>query len=143
MIELRDKIKTAIKDTNEAKRIYFDTAQKTFTSLLNEVAKTANDIGLYIAVVQGSTPSFNDGDLCTHSSEVLLDENDFSDYGYDPDEDTQVNELSEDDEKMIIDLLLSYDDYYLQPKYNTNYQVVIRFKDGEANITYEEYDCGY
>lgn len=86
--------------------------------------------------VLGSTPAWNDGEACEHSSDV-----DFEYYDYiDDSEDLPDNEFSDETESEIYMLV---DEELIERVYGTDYKVVAYRLDGEIVIIQEDYDCGY
>lgn len=100
--------------------------------------------------VQGYTPSFNDGDPCTHNSysynkyEILSEE--FLEYEADffGNVNKQVLEESIDppDTVEFSDALESALEA-LEFQYGSDYQVLITLKDGNVSFVKDYYDCEY
>ncbi len=97
-------------------------------------------------VLLGSTPSFNDGEPCTHSMDIVLTKEDANDYGVDEDlEDENVEltpELSKAQAKAIRDALFKFEEV-LEEIYDTNWRLTILRKNGKVKIEQDDYDCGH
>lgn len=88
-----------------------------------------------VAVI-GSTPSWNDGDACEHSSEI-----DFCYYDYiDDSDDLPENEMTDAIEEEVYSLI---DEYLIERIYGTDYKVLAYRENGEIVVEHEYYDCGY
>lgn len=88
------------------------------------------------AAVLGSTPSWNDGEACNHSSDI-----DFCYYDHvDDSEDLLESEMDEDTENEVYMLI---DEELIERVYGTDYKVVAYRENGEIVVIQEDYDCGY
>ena len=136
--------------------------------LIMDIAKGLKEIpGMNKIIVKGYTPRFNDGDACTHSSEVYYNKGyDFQElaeyeiYGlaeflgapeefvdeeeelYNWDEISNVNTYDDADQSRINELTTLLD-YILEEVYYTDYIVYIDLTQDEPVIKHEDYDCGY
>ena len=120
--------------------------EKGITQFLEPWADTETPIYIYI---QGYTPSFNDGEPCTHSSteynknEIIED---ILEYNGD-----LFGEIGEEE-------LLASADWPTDPEfqeaiegvhealgyeYGTDYHLLITLKDGQVSYVRDHYDCGY
>lgn len=131
---------------------------KNFKSFLKELFLEYPEVKRLIW--EGYTPSFNDGDPCTHSEELYINwtERELDDsYDYE-DEDEERGRLQfywneilnfegeAPPEEVAIDSDLRqilYNFNYVEDNYNTDYIVQFYMKDGEVVEKYEYYDCGY
>lgn len=87
-------------------------------------------------VVLGSTPAWNDGEACEHSSDV-----DFSYYDFiDDSGELPENEMDEDTENEVYMLV---DEELIERVYGTDYKVVAYRENGKIVVIQEDYDCGY
>lgn len=99
----------------------------------------------------GTTPSFNDGEPCTHSSQFFTGlDNDFvyetggfeEDFEYDEDERTHLNSECVDlhsvkEEGSVFEKII-------EEFYETNYKIVVkREENGEITVHHDYYDPGY
>lgn len=90
------------------------------------------------AVITGSTPQWNDGETCYHSTEISVqDAEEYHEFDYETNTD-----LSRADQR-IIEAELDLVDVILLENHGTNYQLVAKLKDGRFEITVDDYDCGY
>lgn len=115
-----------------------------------------NHVGLNVVCMVGYTPSFNDGDTCTHShytftgvksswgSVDFTDEiGDFEeDFEWDEGDETHLNSscttLAE------VDKQLANCEEIFERVWDTNYRVVAsRGEDGKVTLCVDEYECGY
>lgn len=118
----------------------------------------ALDGGINFVMTRGSTPQWNDGDECTHSSEMFTgvqrqgyNNRVYRDYeSYDlgdrfTDEDGEFVNSEADNQNLAnaTSLLWEFDDLF-QDVYGTNYEVVgRRNSSGQIVVEAEEYECGY
>ncbi len=130
-----------------------------------DIAKELKAIpGMNKIIIKGYTPGFNDGDECTHSSQVYYDKRyDFSEiaeegiYGleeflgapeefidelYNWEEINNVNTYDDSYEGKINELTSLLDDI-IEKTYFTDYIVYIDLTTDEPTITHEDYECGY
>lgn len=135
------------------------------STLIIDLAKEMKKIpGLNKIIVKGYTPGFNDGDPCTHSSEVYFNKrwhfSELSEYGIDnlssflgaPEEYEDelyewegldsVNTYSDEDEEKIEEFISMLDDL-VERLYYTDYIVYIDLTGDEPVINSENYECGY
>ena len=100
--------------------------------------------------IQGYTPSFNDGDPCTHRSYVH-DREDIISEGileYESEffgsiDEQQIEEsLDPPNSEEFRDALEAVEEA-LEYKYGTDYQVLITLKDNNISYVRDHYDCGY
>lgn len=112
--------------------------------------------GLDVIGIVGYTPSFNDGEPCTHSHYIYTgaklsygDYIDFVDEVGDFEEDFEYDE--EDDDhinskcptlKEAKDQIEAYDEI-IERVYGTNFRIVVKRTSNGVEIAYEEYDPGY
>lgn len=107
----------------------------------------------YIFIL-GSTPEWNDGEECTHSSSVYIENT--SNYteceeyfdrlsGEFPDNFKDYNKNLKKHEVNEIKSIISKSrlKYILEIIYETNFNIVIDFTENDVNVTVEEYECGY
>lgn len=120
----------------------------------------ALDSDINVVCVRGYTPSWNDGDVCTHSSEMFTgalrdgyNGRQFRDY-QDYDQSLKevfvdeyqhfVNEDADNDNLRNAASLMWEFDGLIQDVYGTNYQLIVRRTANNAIVIEdEEYDCGY
>ena len=151
------KIEQSVKMIEEAKASYKKALEEAITPGLDYIAKTYGEQIQSIHIV-GTTPSFNDGEPCEHSSDWGIGYNWLENYGmehlledwFDLDEDDDAEKIEEmmnvdiDAPTEVNNFVSQVLDPYFEEKLHTNYQVHIRF---ESNGTYileeDEYDCGY
>lgn len=136
--------------------------------LILDIAKELKAIpGMNKIIIKGYTPGFNDGDACTHSSEVYYnkryDFGEIAEYGiyglaeflgapeefvdeedelYNWDEINNVNTYDDADEGKVKQFISLLDDL-IEKTYYTDYIVYIDLTTDEPTITHEDYDCGY
>lgn len=110
--------------------------------------------------VLGYTPEWNDGEECTHSSEVFISKDaprvwdtvdEYVERLYWRDEEecppaykTSNQNLSVEDAQKIKDILRAakFEDG-LEVVYETNFNIVIDFTGDTVQVTVEDYDCGH
>lgn len=140
---------------------------KSFKKTLNEdflnkvVKEVGEEFGDFACVFRGQTPSFNDGEPCTHSSDYFVadlkphwrtDEEyfDYEDYGCD--EFSNWLEVDEENKTSINTPILKNEDFQnalsvldelTSDIYHTNYDVKIKYKLGVVYIEHEEYYPDY
>lgn len=138
------------------------------SDLIMDIAKELKSIpGMNKIIVKGYTPGFNDGDACTHSSEVYFnkryDFGEIAEYGiyglaeflgapeeflededelYNWDEISNVNTYDDANEVKVNELASLLDDI-IEKTYYTDYIVYIDLTTDEPTIKHEDYDCGY
>ena len=107
--------------------------------------------GLNVVAILGYTPSFNDGDPCSHNSFIYTgDNNDFVDeigsfeetFEYDEENEEHLNSkcttLAE-----AYNQVSAYEEI-IERIYGTNFQLIVtRNEDGSVDVSEDEYDCGY
>ena len=112
--------------------------------ILSEIASIlVNTDGANVIVIQGSTPSFNDGDPCTHSQNVYI--NYLSKYGEScgEDEAESVYPVTYSDAIWRAFRVLDSMESAIEDVFGTNWQLT--FKRAGDSVTWEkdDYDCGY
>lgn len=135
------------------------------STLIIDLAKEMKKIpGLNKIIVKGYTPGFNDGDPCTHSSEVYFNKrwhfSELSEYGISnlssflgaPEEYEDelhewegldsVNTYSDEDEEKVEEFISMLDDL-IERLYYTDYIVYIDLTGDDPVIDSEDYYCGY
>lgn len=146
--------------------------QKEAGTLAKEIAEAflREEPSIKVFTVCGYTPSFNDGDPCTHSSdlylncleesgtkfsydepeelfevfgkEALVREEKYDSYYFKDDPEYGSEEYKRIDKKST--LLFEILDAYLEDRYDTNYALNCWLdKEGNFNWEEEEYYCGY
>lgn len=101
--------------------------------------------------VRGYTPSFNDGDACTFSLEIFinnLDELDILEDDEDDEEEVEVidynADMSRNDARACDAFITKYLSTLIEKKYVDDFQIVFTYTStGEVSIDVEDYDCGY
>lgn len=125
-------------------------------SLFTEVFK--ENEGLKVVGIVGYTPSFNDGEACTHSQYTFVGEKgewgsyDFEDEIGNFEEDFELQDEDgvttciNDSCKTLseaLDKITSYDEIFTRI-YDTNFRIVVSLDDeGNVVVSEGEYDCGY
>ena len=111
-------------------------------------------------LIVGYTPSFNDGDACTHSQYVVFDGSEISDhidlldYFTVPDDCEDEDEFFEEkfeelnaklgDADQLISKLVSEVEDLFERVHHTDFLIfAIREEDGTINISVEDHNCGY
>lgn len=112
--------------------------------ILSEIASIlVNTDGANVIVIQGSTPSFNDGDPCTHSQGAFI--NYLNKYGETRDEDEaeSVYPVTYSDAIWRAFRVLDSMESAIEDVFGTNWQLT--FKRAGDSVTWEkdDYDCGY
>ena len=110
---------------------------------------------LYI-YIQGYTPSFNDGDPCTHNSYVYspeeIIEGEILEYNEDLFGDIDEEQLkasrpypTDKDGRTLSDFNEAVEavEEALEFKYGTDYHVLITLQNGNVTYVRDHYDCGY
>ncbi|EBS4516757.1 hypothetical protein DQT32_05015 [Salmonella enterica subsp. enterica serovar Braenderup] len=165
------KIDTYMELTKEVHRVSSELhkfVHENIHDLVHDIAMELKTIpGMNKVIVKGYTPGFNDGDPCTHSSDVYYNKkwhfSELSEYGigglaeffgapeeYEDEEEElynwegidTINTYSDEDEQKIHDLVSLLDDL-IERKYYTDYIVFIDLTGDEPVIKHEDYDCGY
>lgn len=119
--------------------------------------------GDFAIVVRGYTPSFNDGDECTHSYDYSIclgyrESGSYQWFNHDGLSAEDYDELSEYLE-LNLELMTSINSKHIDNPtftsdmealaelideiYTTNYEVKIKVKGEEVTFDYDYYDCGY
>lgn len=157
-----DNVKTAVTDYQETLKTLKKNLQAKFLDELKcDCAELkAQFPALDFIFVLGETPEWNDGEECTHDSEVFITHDDtrswdtVSEYVerlYWRDESecpeaykTANSNLSIEDAQKIKDILSAakFEDG-LEVVYQTNFNIVIDFTGETVQITVKEYDCGH
>lgn len=115
--------------------------------------------GLNYVMIIGETPSFNDGEPCTHSQETYVgdigwgeyfDYENFDDCYYEEFEHSEVEDGIKTNINSKCTTLkeakakISCFDEIIERVYDTNFIIkVTRSTDGSAEVDVDEYDCGY
>lgn len=119
------------------------------------------EFGDFALVVRGYTPSFNDGEACTHrfdyslcvekeaygfSVDELYLELEYNEdwaelFDYDPEKQTTINTKFKGNE-LFHEVINEFSDF-LDDINETNYEVQVKFKDGQLTFINDYYDCGY
>lgn len=110
--------------------------------------------GLNLVIVRGHTPSFNDGEPCTHSQETLVARNsygkylDYQDYGLEDDfeegceEGQHVNSSCESLDT-VYKSVTAFDEI-IERVYDTNFEIKVSLDEsGKVIVEHDYYDCGY
>lgn len=110
--------------------------------------------GLNLVIVRGHTPSFNDGEPCTHSQETLIARNsygkylDYQDYGLEDDfeegceEGQHVNSSCESLDT-VYKSVTAFDEI-IERVYDTNFEIKVSLdENGKVIVEHDYYDCGY
>lgn len=124
--------------------------EELFTKIFNEHE------GLNLVIIQGSTPSFNDGDVCSHSQNTLVGKVgwgkyfDYEDHSYE-----EEFEHEEDDGvktninsrcgtlKQAYEQITNFDEIIARV-FDTNFLITAsRNKDGSVSVDVDDYECGY
>jgi hypothetical protein len=156
-----DNVKTAVTEYQETLKVLETKLQAEFLEKLKvDCAELkAQFPALDHIFILGSTPEWNDGEECTHDSEVFVDNtegsfwNNVSEYlerlYYD--EDDYPQEFKESNKGLtakevenIKDILNSSKfESGLEVVYTTNYNIVIDFTGESIEVSVKEYDCGH
>ena len=129
----------------------FKNAREVYISLINEkkdeiISEILKDLstkfpGLKQGSIVGYTPSFNDGDVCEHWSEVdISDERSIVAETFE--DEVEENNLTSS-ETRAIEMELELIDLILTESEGTNYQFAFVVIDGEIKFETGYYDCGY
>ena len=141
--ELQKKVREQIKTegSNIAKEVFKEVFEK--------------HPGLTYIVIRGYTPEFNDGEPCVHGQEVLFgykwvgkqESFDFADYDLEEefcfDLETRTHCNSACNTLNDVSTTLSDLEELLKEIYDTNFELKIRYSQGNVDINYDSYDCGY
>lgn len=109
---------------------------------------------LEMVLVYGYTPSFNDGDACTHTQFSMLDGDEINDtvdlydlLNIEEDEGDELEEinskLSREESQKIEHKIDGIDDLLERVYYTDFYVFVRRLEDGTIDLTIGDYECGY
>lgn len=112
--------------------------------ILSEIASIlVNTDGANVIVIQGATPSFNDGDPCTHSQGVYI--NYLNEYGESCDEDEvgSVYPVTYSDAILRAFRVLDSMGSAIEDVFGTNWQITIKRDGGSVTWDKDDYDCGY
>lgn len=98
--------------------------------------------------VRGYTPSFNDGDACTFSLEIFINDFDELDIFEDEDEDAEVPDynadMSRNDVRACDAFITKYLSTLIEKKYENDFQIIFTYTSaGKVSIDVSDYDCGY
>lgn len=83
---------------------------------------------LEAVTIKGWTPSFNDGDICEHSTEVDMD--------------FQGGVWNHETNSKIYDSIRQFHGY-LQRVYDTNWMITLTRTSDGVSVEQSDYDCGY
>lgn len=92
--------------------------------------------------ITGSTPSWNDGEPCEHSTYVYLDDEIFESIDFEFPEDFEANNMPRVMQREL-ENKINFVDEILHELYGTNYYFWAVIVDGKVTIDHGEYDCGY
>jgi len=157
-----DNVKTAVTDYQETLKTLKKNLQAKF---LDELKYDCAELKAHFPTLEhifvlGYTPEWNDGEECTHSSEVFISKDaphvwdtvdEYVERLYWRDEEecppaykTSNQNLSIKDVQKIEDILreAKFEDV-LEVVYETNFNIVIDFTGETVQITVKEYDCGH
>lgn len=104
--------------------------------------------GLNVFMIRGWTPSWNDGEECTHSSDIITGEisNRWPDYDegdkevFEDENGEQLNTINFHGAlKNLIEKTLPI----AERVYNTNFEIICRRANGQIEVEFRDYDCGY
>lgn len=94
--------------------------------------------------IKGTTPEWNDGDTCEHSSEVnVYYVDDDVEHDLELPDGFEYNLGLTREEAREIEKELNLIDDMLVEIYGTNYKLAAAIVDGQVQINHEEYYCGY
>jgi hypothetical protein len=152
MKDIMNKIAEATKAIQAAKKAYNTALKEAVDPTLKHIAEHYGE-QLDIITIIGSTPVFNDGEPCEHSTDWGVGYGWLVNYG--------IEYLMDDwfeDQEELIEALLEKDvavptevntfirevlDPFFEEKLDTNYRVHIIFENGTYRLEENEYDCGY
>lgn len=140
-------------------------------SFLSDLAYDMDDLkekfpNLDVIYITGTTPEWNDGEECTHYSEIYIDASSkYSGLGdlyermyecYDLNDQAELDEcvpkdlhhvnkkLSKDELEEINEILCAAQlEKNLETVFDTNWMIFIDFRNGNTEVTKEDYECGY
>lgn len=147
----------------EKMKEFYEMKKEVSTILLrSSVQELGEKYGNFALVIIGYTPSFNDGDPCTHSSYTTVPMTKKpalwnAKYEYwDNDENEQAEDYSDFfeimDKETVNTHLLGRADFLEDIQYleemvsiiqDTNYEVKIKYKNGEVSVEFDDYYCDY
>ena len=147
------KIEQSVKMIEEAKASYKKALEEAITPGLKYIAEKYGEQIQSIHII-ASTPSFNDGEPCEHSSDWGIGYNWLENYGmeyllenwfeYGEGKIEELMNSEIDVPKEVNSFVSQVLDPYFEGKLMTNYQVHIRFETNGTYIIEEDgYDCGY
>lgn len=155
-----NKIVERIAAMNEKIKEVREQSQSEIRDLLMESLQTVKETypNLQFVGLTGHTPSFNDGEECTHTHRVYVSNNggysDIAEY-YEciRGEDFEYNKLpphikcinanlNKNDAKKVETLFMGLDDIFEQA-FGTDWNIEIDFTGERVTLTHDEYDCGY
>lgn len=157
-----DNVKTAVTEYQETLKVLKAKLQDEFLEKLKvDCAELkAQFPALDFIFVLGETPEWNDGEECTHDSEVFITHDDSRSWDtvseyierlYWRDEEecpaaykTANSNLSNEDAQKVKDILRAakFEDG-LEVVYETNFNIVIDFTGSNVEVTVQDYDCGH
>jgi hypothetical protein len=140
-----EQVNAAVEELNLAKKRYLELCETAFEGYLRDIFKNQSKLDFVSWI--GWTPGFNDGDPCTHSSEIMLSEGDLADWGvdidylaekvgvpYDEDKEEysrKLNDLSREELREISKDLWKFDGY-IQAKYDTDFRITVTRCENEG-----------
>lgn len=150
-------IRTAISHRDAKVQELNNTCKEAAIDLLETYCEKYRTPGLTHIFIIGHTPSWNDGEECTHDTRVFIEnDSNYSDVeeyfeqvtnNFDADTDELlplVNSCVEKETaKKLQSEVYSELDNVLQSVFITDFNISIRFLDGKIKIDVEDYDCGY
>ena len=154
MEDIMNKIAETTNAIQVAKDAYSNALKEAVDPTLKHIAEYYGD-KLDIITLVGSTPGFNDGEPCEHSSDWGVGYSFLTDYGL---EDLMEDWFDEEDQEELVEELLEKQvevpeevksfigqvlDPFFEEKLDTNYRAHIIFENGTYRIEEEDYDCGY
>lgn len=121
---------------------------------------------LDVIYIVGTTPEWNDGEECTHDSEIFIDASSkYSGLGdlyermygcYDLNDQADLDEnvptdlhkvnkkLTKEEVSEINEILYAAQlEKNLETVFDTNWMIFIDFRNGNTEVTKEDYECGY
>jgi len=153
MNDIMSKVDLAEKAIEAANLAHKKALEEAIEPALKYIAKEyGKELGLITLI--GYTPWFNDGEPCTHTSDVLYGYSGLEDYGLEDrmgdwfeDEEEKIEELMEREVNLSSEvrkfgsgILLPY----YEQKLHTDFLVHIFFdEDGTYRVEEDEYNCGY
>lgn len=149
------------KEVNTLTKSYLTQLETIFSDALS---KALSEPGVEGILLQGSTPSFNDGDICRHSMDIILTEDDAEYNGFSDDEFEDDEEVDDDsDDKPNTNKVLPFDnskasestidsigtmlsafEHPLEEIYGTDWRLIItKNANGKVEIEQSDYNPEY